>query len=549
METSISYALGAGAGIDTKAMVTSLAAAVKAPKDTLLANRTTANEAKISTLADLGSSLDSFASALNTLISGGTLSTQPTVSDTSILSAAAVPGARLGNFSAQMEVTQLAKGQTLQSVGLASASTAVGQGTLTMTTASGSFTITVGPTNDSLTGLSQAINAANTGVKASILNDSSGARLVLRGPTGAASGYTIAASPTAGVSLPGLPVAGGLERFAYGPTVTGGMTQAQVAQDAIVFVDNVEAHRATNSFNDLVDGLQIDLKKAAPGTIVSLGIERPTASITQGVNDFVAAYNELLAKITAATGSTASDGTITSGPLRGDLAVNEMRRQLSQLTSTALTTTGTGPHTLSEIGVRTNRDGTLSVNASKLSEVLAQDPDGVEALFNPSQYSSSANVSIRSGLGRVKPGVYQLTDLVAANGATPASGKIDGVSATGVGGNLVAPSGSKAVGLIVNIGAGAPSTATITIESGLGGALQSIRDSLRSSTGVFANVQKRLTSEAKSIATDKEAHERRSAKYYTQLLTTFTAMDVRVNAFRATQSYLQQQVDMWTSGN
>ena len=57
--------------------------------------------------------------------------------------------------------------------------------------------------------------------------------------------------------------------------------------------------------------------------------------------------------------------------------------------TTILSSTGSGVHTLAEIGVRTNRDGTISLDSTKLQGALAADPDGVEALFNPSQYSSS----------------------------------------------------------------------------------------------------------------------------------------------------------------
>jgi flagellar hook-associated protein 2 len=321
------------------------------------------------------------------------------------------------------------------------------------------------------------------------------------------------------------------------------MTLAQGAQDAIVRLDGVEVKRSTNSFNDLIQGVQIDLKKAAPGSVVSIGVTRPTAEITQGVNDFVAAYNEVMSMIAKATAfGAAGEG----GPLRGDLGVREMQRQMRELPSKALVNQGTGPRTLAEIGVRTNRDGTLSVDAAKLESMLASDPLGVEALFNPSQYSSDPNIVIKSAMGRVKPGVYTLTDLVPASGGVAASGKIDGIVATGVGGNLVAPSGSGAVGLIVGVNAAAASV-TITVEAGLGGALKSVRDALLGSKGPFASAQDRLEDEAEDIADDRALLETRSEKYYNQLLNTFVAMERQVSAFKATQSYLDQQIKMWSN--
>jgi flagellar hook-associated protein 2 len=119
---------------------------------------------------------------------------------------------------------------------------------------------------------------------------------------------------------------------------------------------------------------------------------------------------------------------------------------------------------------------------------------------------------------------------------------------TAIGSNLIAPRTSAAAGLVLGV-SGNVASATITIDPGLGGALQSIRDSLRASGGAFATTQKRLSDEAARISKDSEDLTIRSDKYYNQLLTSFTAMDRQVSASKATQSYLDQQVKMWTNSN
>jgi flagellar hook-associated protein 2 len=534
MTSSIGYQLGIGSGLDIQTLVTQLANAQREPKQALIERRQALNEARISGLAEMSGAIDSFSAAVTSLIGGGSLFTQPTVSNSAILTARALPGARIGGLAAELEVVALAKAQTLQSTYFAARSDAVGQGTLTLTTASGSHDIVVDGANDSLDGLAAAINAKRAGVTATVVTDSGGARLVLKGATGAAAAFTLA--------VPG-GTTSGLERFAFGPGVSGGLTEAQAAQDATVKLDGVSVNRATNSFSDLIPGVQIDLKQATPGTIVSIGAERPTAAIQQAVGDFVAAYNEMMS-LMAEKMANGADGA--AGPLRGDLGMREMRRQLAALPTIALTAGGDGPHTLAEVGVRTNRDGTLSLDSGRLQAALAADPDAVEALFNPTQFASSAAVTIKSAVGRVKPGTYTLTDLVPQNGAIAAAGKLDGVAMTGVGTNLVAPSNSAAVGLVVTVQAAAASV-TVTIEPGLGGALQAIRDALRARTGPFAATQERLDKEKAAIADDLEALELRSDKYYDQLLGTFTAMERQVSAFKATQSYLEQQIKVWTA--
>jgi flagellar hook-associated protein 2 len=530
--SAILAALGSGSGLDVNGLVNQLSAAQKAPQQDLIDKREAANTARVSALGQMSSAIDGFASALGSLISGGTLFSQPAVSDTSVFTATALAGSRIGNLSASITVSQVATAQTLASAPIADRTQPVGQGTLTITTAAGSFDVVLDSTNNSLDGLVQTINKAGAGVTASIVTDTGGARLVVKGTTGAANAFTIAASGDAG-----------LAQFAYDPNVAGGLEQMVAAQDAVVSLDGIEVHRATNSFSDLIPGVQIDLKKAAPDTPVGVGVTRPTAAIQQAVTDFVDTYNQLQSMINEVT---QPDGDGNAAPLRGDLGVQQMKRQLAQLTTTILSSDGTGPHTLAEIGVRTNRDGTLSVDQTTLATALANDPDGVEAMFNPSQSSSSAFLTIKSLSGKVAPGTYTVTNVVPSDGTNPASGLIDGVAFKASGSNLIAPSGTKAVGLILGV-SGAVASATITIDPGLGGALQAIRDSLRASGGAFDTTSQRLKAEADQIAADQEKLDSRSQQYYNQLLASFTAMDQQVSAFKATQSYLDQQVKMWTS--
>src|SRR5262245_27823495 len=107
MTTSIAASLGIGSGLDINALVTNLANAAKQPKADLIAQRDTANRAKISALGQVSSGIDGFASALTSLIAGGSLFSQPSVSDASVFTASAIAGARLSGLSASVEVRQL----------------------------------------------------------------------------------------------------------------------------------------------------------------------------------------------------------------------------------------------------------------------------------------------------------------------------------------------------------------------------------------------------------------------------------------------------------
>ena len=538
--SAILTSLGAGSGIDTDSLVTSLVSASFDPKDQALKTKETANTAKISSLGTLSGGIDSFASALQSLVAGGTLKSQPSSSDTSILTASAQSGANIATLSAQLEVRQIATAQSLVSPALSASTTAVGLGGLALTTASGTFNITIDSSNNTLAGLATAINATNTGttpsgVTASVITDSSGARLIIKGATGAANSFSLAAN---GADAD-------LTRFAS--TGTGAaMTQAQPAQDAIIRMDGVDTTHSSNTVTDLITGVTLNLVSAKIGTTVSLGVTRPTDAITQAVNDYVSAYNSLKSEIDTAT-AIGSGGT-GQGPLYGNSAIREMQRQLQKITSTALSSFPNGPKTLAEIGVSTGLDGTLTVNSTKLASALSTYPDAVEAMFNPSQRSDSPLIKITSAMGSAKPGTYALANIVAGSPPSGTIGGVAGLPSASDPAGLVASITSPAAGLTIQP-QGNVASATITVDAGLSGILQGIRDGLRRSGGILDSLSTSLATETKSLANARTKITDQESAYKDQLTAQFTAMQTRVASYKSIQSYMTQQIAAWSKSD
>jgi len=454
---SIATSLGVGSGIDTVRLVEDLAAASRDPKVAQLDSRANANKAKISVVAQARSDLENFSTTFADLVAGGTLQSQPSVSDATALSAVAAPGVRAGNLSAEISVQQLAKSQTVYSAYLASATATVGQGNMTLSVGAQNYTITIDATNDSLTGLAAAINATASGVTANILSDSNGARIVLKGQTGAAGSFTLA------------PVTGGdpaLDRFAYPGTGTG-LTLAQAAQDAAFTVDGIAYTRTTNSFTDVFPGITLTLKKAAPGVPIAVTSARPTEILRQTLGDFVSVYNTLKRDIVAARSSTG-----------GDQALRTLETQVTALISNTVTS-DPEINSLTDIGVFTNRDGTISVDTAKFEAALAAKPDAVEALFSPTR----------------------------------------------------------------------DATHDATTDPGLSGSLKSLKDAATASGGSLASLKSRLDKEGQLIADARTRMEAREVAYKNRLTRQFSGMDARVAALKATQSYLTQQIKLWSNGN
>ena len=531
--SSIVTALG-GSSIDTANLVDQLATANIASKKSSLTAKETANTAQISDLATVVNTISSFSSSLSTLIASGTLFTQPTSSNTSIVQVSAVAGARLAGLSSTLQVNQLAAGQALSSPPLGNAATAVGQGTLLLTVGSKTATITIDSTNDSLAGLALAIKNSGLGVSASTVTDSSGTRLVVKGATGSSNGFSLALTSGSAATL---------GRFTFDPTTydpmnVTGFTRTQTAQDALLNVDGVSVVKSSNSFSDVLDGVQINLQSAAPGTTISIGANQPTSALTTAITDFVSAYNEMKATLTKVTDPT-------TGSLKSNSGMRQLIQKMGQLSSTPLTyATDGSPTTLAEIGVSTNRDGTLALDAGRLATIMASNPSAVEAMFNPSQRSDNALIQITSPVGKTAGGIYTITNASAATSSSAAHATIDGTSALPSGNGVIASFFSTANGLAFTP-LGDVASATITIDTGLAGALTAIQTSVTSSTGLLTVAQNSLATQKTTLAADEDKLTQQDTAYRATLTKQFTAMQTALLAYSSTQSFLTQQIKAW----
>jgi len=378
---SITNALGAGSGIDIGSLVQSLVDNSFSLKNQQLSSQSDKLTAQISGLAKIKSGITGFDSALKSLVKGGTLATQPTSSNTSVVTATALSGAKLNALSAQLVVDTLASAQAATTATAVPRTTGFPAGTLAITSGAASKTLTI-PQDATLDGIAAQINAESSlGLTATVVTDGTGARLSIKGKSGAANAFTIAATdngaPTSGTaSLQQLSVNSG----------TGGMQVGTPARDAIVYLDGAKFTRPTNSIGDLITGVRLDLQTTSANP-VTIGNTPPTAALSQAVSDFVETYNQML-------GVIKEQDDASTGPLKNETLLTALQRNLSQLTTTSLAANGSGaPTTLADLGVKTNRDGTLAVDTTVLTKVLASNPQAVEAMFADGAGASNGGLS------------------------------------------------------------------------------------------------------------------------------------------------------------
>ncbi len=382
--------LGIGSGLDINSMVTQLVALESRPL-TQMQTAAKSLQTQISSYGTLNSLFSALQTAANKLNSA-TLWTQATASssDTTAVSVTGGAGAATGNYAVRVE--SLASSQTVASgSAFTNSSELVGAGTLTIELGGwedrppltfvpkvgggGAVSIEASDT-DTLATLRDKINAADAGVTASIVTDSSGARLSMRSTnTGVENGFRVVAYDDDGDGVDNA----GLSRFAYDPESGANvMTLKQAAGNAKATVNGIGVESASNEIDGVVEGLTLTLRKQTT-TDVDIAVSSDREGIKTAIKGFSDAYNNLAKTIADQTKYDAT--TKVAGALQGDSAVGSLQRQLRSVLNAPSGASSVFSR-LSDIGLEVQRDGSLSVDSAKLDSATANLPELKKAFAN-----------------------------------------------------------------------------------------------------------------------------------------------------------------------
>ncbi len=363
------------------------------------------------------------------------------------LTATATAQARAGRY--EVEIVQLAQAQRLASDPVDSDVAPLGTGTLTIQLGhvdpdSGRFhiqseqtpkTLRIDAADGSLRGIAEAINRADAGVRASVVNDGSGYRLLISSALAGEDGSVRLlvddddgdSTDRQGLSflLHDPATSGGVD--ANGQPLPGGVSHLQelvAAQDALLRIDGLSIRRSGNTIDDAIEGVSLTLQPGSEGKAVSLQVAPDTEQVVGSVRDFVAKYNELMQMVNQLTGYDPESRT--AGPLSGDAAVRGIAQQLRNLIGQDFSEVNDTWTSLASIGIETQRDGTLSLDETRLQQAVEDDLQEVSRLFAVAGEASDPLVDYRGYGEATRPGRYALTI-----DRLPLAGELGGAPVTG----------------------------------------------------------------------------------------------------------------------
>jgi len=363
---------GIGSGLDVSSIITQLMAIERQPLKQLETAETKI-QSQISEVGKIKSALSKFRDVAAKLASTDFWRTTTGKSNSSAVGVTTSSTASPASFA--VEVTSLAKAQTIAAPALASSSTTLGSGTLTIQRTGGGdpFDVAIEAT-DTLAGIRDKINAAGAGVTASILTDASGARLVMRAnATGTDNAFNTTVSGT------------GLDGLSFNAaTQTGGATPAQPAANLVATVNNLPVSSASNTLTDVFDGVTLTMSAETAGP-VTIDVAADTETLKKTLTEFATAYTELSKLIVT---DTKYDATAKkAGALQGDSAIVGLQNRLRSMLG-ASSGASTAYARLSDVGFEMQQDGSLTVNSTKLDKAIANLSE-LKALFSNSSLTDA----------------------------------------------------------------------------------------------------------------------------------------------------------------
>lgn len=294
-----------------------------------------------------------------------------------------------------IEVVQLAQKPAAISNGFPDKNeTQMGTGYIKFQTPEGTKEVYINGNSSTLEGVAKQINASNTGLKAQVLEDRKDSenpfKLLVSG---------LAPGSDNQVSFPKIYLLDGDQDMYF--------DESRKAQNAKVKVDGFEIELPDNKSTDLVPGVALDFKSAAPGREIRLSVKENLEVISGKIKSFVDAYNAALEFIQKQNKLQAGNGKNPAlGPLGGDGMLRSIENSLRRVILNPQMGVESPIRRVGELGIEFNRNGTLNFSQDKFNKVLQANPQGVAAFLRGDGFATGFVSTVKREIGNLVNGQF-----------------------------------------------------------------------------------------------------------------------------------------------
>lgn len=532
-----------GSGIQIKQLVTSLVASETGRERSLNQRRLDDTNTTISAMGQLSQKVGVFKDAMAAVAQAPS---RQASSSTNAVTFEVTNAALASDVSASVSVERLASEQVLSFRFDASVTpnSAVNQGTVALNTQTWDSvrSFTIDANNDTLSGLTEQLNAID-GVTASLMDTGTGYALIVKSREG--EGNALDADSINAIKTAMNITAGATDGTTdYTNNPLGVSSSVLAAQDALLLVDGVTVQRSENAFEDLFVGHKVTLNAIGTSRLASA---ETSTSVQDRINSFLTIANDLKSYLTEATQRGLNGAE--PGPLAGDVAAQSVLSRIRNIATQPITGFDAEPVFLAQIGIQTERDGTLTLNTDRFERAMAKNPDILDALFSTKYSSTDPDVTV-TGLSFAPPKVGSYA-LVYDPSTSPATATLDGealsVTTNSAGKVLLRASGSDANGLQIVLGTNESLTTTVRYGQSMADQLKTYGDTLLGSSGIIARRETELSNNLAGFETNLEDIETKAAALTERYNIRFGRMEAMIASLNKTGEYMQSLMDAWSA--
>lgn len=532
-----------GSGLQLQSLTASLVEAETSGERVLTERRVEDANTSISAMGQLSSQIDQFKTGMTrTAEAASRLAT----SSATAVSIEVTQEALASDLSATIQVTALAAPQiATYSFGAdVSSNSTIATGTFSLNASNWSepATLTIDASNNTLGGLSRALNEID-GLSASLIDTGNGAALIIKGKDGLGNALD-SASIAAITGALGLTSNGTEGQTDASENPLGLTSDISAATDAAFSVDGVEVTRSGNTIDDLFPGHRITLNSLGTATLNS---SESSTSVRDRITGFIDEVNALKSYLSTATqrGINGAD----AGPLAGDSAAQSIQNKIRGITTQPISGFGDTPVYLAELGIKTERDGSLALDVAMFESAMERNPQIAEAIFS-TQFGADDETVTVSGLAFAppKPGTYAL---IYDPDTTPPTATLNGtnlaISTDSEGRTLLRSSEADTNGMLFTLEGTQALTTNVRYGSSLADQLASYSDSLIGSDGMLARRETELDLDLEGFEEQLTSIEAKAEMLTERYNIQFGRMEAMIASLKKTGEYMESLMDAWNA--
>jgi flagellar hook-associated protein 2 len=316
--------------------------------------------------------------------------------------------------------------------------------------------------------------------------------------------------------------------------------QIQAGADALITVDGVSVTPSSNTVDDVIPGVTLNLKRAEEDTTITVSVTRDLGGVKEKIQNFLTAYNDTIAAINAQQ-TYDPEKNQPGGPLFGDSTLRMIKSSMAGIILKKVPGISANFSSIGMVGISVGTDGKLTADDAKLQGYLETNFDDVKNIFVSNWTSTNSHISYLSHTADTQPGTYNLE----ITGVNPAAGYfVEPGDAEGNGEYLTAVSGD-AEGLLVRYsgsetGAMGSLTLTFGVAELLNRSLYHITDS---TNGSLKGTQEAIRDAIKGYDRQIARRETQIDRQMADLQTKFVAMETLLSKLQSQQNWLTGQIN------